>query len=627
MKRIASGTQVASMPTHPADSGTPGQFADASTTPSATPTQLTPKWCNSVQEAIIRPIEDAGEVLSDDMDQFKNVVAGVHGIKAHATDTGTVSTPKTRAVVAVVGSRATGVGSGCFAGGSGVASGQGAAVLGGESVNASGQNATCVGGGSNAASALDTTCVGGTSAVASAAQAATLGGDNPTASGLKSVAIGGHDLTASGENAAAIGGDTNVAAAAESFCGGGNSHDIQSGSTRAAVVGGNNHTITAARAIALGGDSHTLAGADSAGLAGANNIVSAAKGFVIGGTGNDVQSGAAQSGIIASDTCTVTSDSSKPNKVLIASLGATLANDNDPASSGADGYCLAGGHTNDPVSGGATNVDVTWLLSSKHGTLELDNATVLAGADYAEYFPNATEEVIPPGSLVARQGKTVRLARPGDRVLGVVSAAPSVVGNAAGLSWSGAKLRDEWGALVYEEREVCRFEITEVQQIEHCRFKVVEAGPKGKKVVKHRFKGPVSKCPIDIPASAERYLVATPVVVYRYHGPVSKCPVEIPADAKRWISRDPVRNPDYDPSRPYVARRHRPDQWTAVALLGQVRVRIGKGVEEGDYLTPGADGCALGTLARPDGRPVEVMEITTPFDAARGYGVALCLVG
>ena len=93
------------------------------------------------------------------------------------------------------------------------------------------------------------------------------------------------------------------------------------------------------------------------------------------------------------------------------------------------------------------------------------------------------------------------------------------------------------------------------------------------------------------------------------------------------MSRDPVRNPDFDPAQPYSPRQARPEAWTCVALLGQVRVRIGQQVEESDYLTPGADGCALGTLARPDGRLLEVMEITTPYDKARGYGVALCLVG
>lgn len=562
MKRIASGTQVASIPTFPADTGTPGYFADAATTPSATPTAITPKWVNAVQEAVCQTIEGAGVALSDTMSQFADVVKGVHGIKAHATDTGVVSTPLSRAVVAVVGSRATGVGAGCFGGGYGLASGQAAAVVGGETMNATGQNSGCFGGGSHTASALGAVCVGGVSGSASAAEAGTFAGDNPTASATKAVAIGGHDLTASGENGAAVGGDTNIAGALNSFVGGGSSHDVQSGATGGAVLGGLNHTISGARSTAMGGDSHQITGADS---------------FALGGEDGTIA--AAQSGAIATDTCIILDGSGKPNKVLVASLGATLESDGNPSGGGADGYCLAGGHTNDPV-GGATNVDVTWLLSSKHGTLALDNTTLISGADYAEYFPNVTEGIIPPGSLVSRQGKKVRLARPGDRVLGVVSAAPSVVGNAAGLAWSGAKLRDEWGAIVYEEREVCRFETTDDEG-----------------------------------------------VVYQYRGLVSKCPVEIPADAERWMSRDPVRNPAFDPSQAYSPRQARPDQWTCVALLGQVRVRIGPDVEEGDYLTPGLDGCAVGTLARPDGRPVEVMEITTPYNPVTGYGVALCLVG
>jgi hypothetical protein len=580
MKRIASGSQVASIPTFPADTGTPGYFADAATTPSATPTAITSKWVTSLQEAVCQTIEGAGVALSDTMSQFADVVKGVHAVKAHATDTGVVSPPLARAVVAAVGSRATGVGSGCFAGGSGLASGQAAAVLGGETMNATGQNSACVGGGSHTASALDAVCVGGTSGLASAADAGTFAGDNPTASAAKAVAIGGHDLTASAANAAAIGGDTNVAAADESFVGGGNSHDIQSGSTRAAVVGGNNHTITAARAIALGGDSHTLGGADSAALGGANNIVSAAKSFVIGGTGNDIASGAAQCGVLASDTCQIMATSSKTNMLLLASKYAELHTDGDPSGGGADGFCVAGGYSGSDPGATVTNTNLEWLLSSKHGTLALDNTSLISGADYAELFENAVDGVIPPGSLVARAGRKVRLARPGDRVLGVVSANPSVVGNAADLNWSGRKLRDEWGAIVYEDVELVAFEVT---------------GEDG--------------------------------VTYLYDGPLSACPVPVPEGTPVRVSREPARNPDFDASLPYVARRHRPDQWTAVALLGQVRVRIGKGVEEGDYLTPGADGCALGTLARPDGRPVEVMEITTPFDAARGHGVALCLVG
>lgn len=657
MSRIATGSQVASLPTHAAAIGTPGYAADASTTPSADPTELDACWVNHTQEARVRVIEDAGETPSrTDFDQFKNVVAGVHGIKAHATTLTNVSTPKTRTVVgstsstasaakALVGASSGGVASGeesmclgtqgtstatarnaaVIASNAGLAGAAQAVVLGCDSATASGAQSVCLGGTAQNATAARTAVVGGTSGAASAADAGTFAGDNPTASGLKAVAAGGHDLTASGENAAAIGGDTNVAAAAESFCGGGNSHDIQSGSTRAAVVGGNNHTINAARAIALGGDTHSLTGADSAALGGSNNIAQAAKSFVIGGTGNDVA--AAQCGVLASDTCQIMNTDSKTNMLLLGSKYAELHNDGDPSGGGIDGFCVAGGYSGSDPGATVVNTNIEWLLSSKHGTLALDNTTLISGADYAELFENAVDGVIPPGSLVARAGRKVKIAEPGDRVLGVVSAAPSVVGNSADLGWSGRKLRDEWGALVYEDVEMCRFEVTEIQPVEHCRFKLVETGPKGGKVVKYRYRGRVAACPVEIPAAAERYFVDRPVVVYRYHGPAATCPVEIPADAERWVSRDPVRNPDFDPSRPYVARRHRPDQWTAVALLGQVRVRIGKGVEEGDFLTPGADGCALGSSAGPSGRPVEVMEITQPYDPAKGYGIALCLVG
>jgi hypothetical protein len=546
MKRIASGSQVASIPTFPADTGTPGYFADAATTPSATPTAITPKWVTSVQEALVRTQEDGGLTPSDDLDQFKDCVAGVHAVKANSSTTGVATTPKTRAIITSSSSTSSGAESLVAASTSGIASAANATVIGCNIGVASAANATCIGGSANTASAARAAAIGGSSGNASAADAGTFAGDNPTASGLKAVAAGGHDLTASGENAAAIGGDTNVAAADESFVGGGNSHDIQSGSTRAAVVGGNNHTITAARAIALGGDSHILGGADSAALGGANNIVSAAKSFVIGGTGNDIASGAAQCGVLASDTCQIMATSSKTNMLLVASKNAELHTDGDPSSGGADGFCLALGYNASNPGATVINTNLTIMLAGKHGIIQTSGAITAStdpNSDFAEMFENAEPGSIPDGTLLARVGRKVRIARPGDRVMGVVSATPGILLGTGGLHYAKRYATNEFGRPLLNE------------------------------------------------------------------------------DGSRMDAQG------YDNQRPNVARTARPDEWTAVALVGQVRVRIGKGVEEGDYLTPGADGCALGTLARPDGRPVEVMEITTPFDAARGYGVALCLVG
>jgi hypothetical protein len=536
-------------------------------------------------------IEDAGETPSrTDFDQFKNVVAGVHGIKAHATTLTNVSTPKTRTVVgstsstasaakALVGASSGGVASGeesmclgtqgtstatarnaaVIASNAGLAGAAQAVVLGCDSATASGAQSVCLGGTAQNATAARTAVVGGTSGAASAADAGTFAGDNPTASGLKAVAAGGHDLTASGENAAAIGGDTNVAAASESFCGGGNSHDIQAGATRAAAVGGDNHTISGARGIALGGSNHILTSADAVALGGANNIVSGSKGVCLGGDtntadgldsqclgGDDNFANADASAVVMCDASRTLDNASFDHMVLVSSKNARLASDGDPSAGGADGYCLALGYSGSAPGAVTVNTNLTIMLAGKHGIIQTSGAITAStdpNSDFAEMFENAEPGIIPDGTLLARVGRKVRIARPGDRVMGVVSATPGILLGTGGLHYAKRYATNEFGRPLLNE------------------------------------------------------------------------------DGSRMDA------PGYDTQRPNVARTARPDEWTAVALVGQVRVRIGKGVEEGDYLTPGADGCALGTLARPDGRPVEVMEITTPFDAARGYGVALCLVG
>lgn len=82
------------------------------------------------------------------------------------------------------------------------------------------------------------------------------------------------------------------------------------------------------------------------------------------------------------------------------------------------------------------------------------NAT---GADYAEYFqwadgnPDGADRV---GRFVALAGEQIRLAGPGDGfLLGVVSGAPSVTGDAHDDQWRGMFLEDVYGRPVYEERD------------------------------------------------------------------------------------------------------------------------------------------------------------------------------
>ncbi|NIZ13203.1 DUF2793 domain-containing protein [Phaeobacter sp. HF9A] len=71
------------------------------------------------------------------------------------------------------------------------------------------------------------------------------------------------------------------------------------------------------------------------------------------------------------------------------------------------------------------------------------------GADYAEYFewldgnPEGEDR---RGLAVLCEGEKIRPARAGETPIGVVSAAPCVIGNDDGGAWAGRDLRDAYGA-------------------------------------------------------------------------------------------------------------------------------------------------------------------------------------
>ena len=83
-----------------------------------------------------------------------------------------------------------------------------------------------------------------------------------------------------------------------------------------------------------------------------------------------------------------------------------------------------------------------------------------------------------------------------------------------------------------------------------------------------------------------------------------------------------VENPDYDPEREYFERAKRPE-WHIVGLLGQVHVRIDSSVQAGGYIKSNDEG--IGTEDELE-QGWYVMKVTTPYNEAKGYGVALCLV-
>ena len=102
--------------------------------------------------------------------------------------------------------------------------------------------------------------------------------------------------------------------------------------------------------------------------------------------------------------------------------------------------------------------------------------------------------------------------------------------------------------------------------------------------------------------------------------------------SKEWIDDEgntyseevetPIANPDYvELDEDYIDRSQRPE-WNVVGLVGQVFTRIDATVSVNDYIK--ADK-GVGTKDNNNGF-YRVLEITTPYDTEKGYGVAVVLI-
>lgn len=157
-----------------------------------------------------------------------------------------------------------------------------------------------------------------------------------------------------------------------------------------------------------------------------------------------------------------------------------------------------------------------------------------SGADYAEFFEWADANLQGEdrvGRFVTMEGDKIKLAQPGDYILGIVSGNPCIVGN-ADEDWRGRWLRDDFDRFVREYLEFDREEVTV---------------PEGKD--ESEFLGD----PAIIKKGDKIYRVTTRVVDH---------------ETPFWRLK---ANPDYDPSQAYIERQDRPE-WNAVGMLGVLAV-------------------------------------------------------
>lgn len=575
-----NATSAGAAPSVPAVlSASPSYFTNG--VPSVTPpTTVDDWWLNTVlAELVAIATIDGASLDKANNDQCAEVLQPIRGIKGGTSDSTATSTTFKGMIAASTTSRANNA-TAAFV----------AACVFGYATGAASAAIASTGTIANSAEATGANALVAASYGASATNKASAAGDRSAV--IASKAVGNAVVTHADSEASAVvacvggvaglsvnGTATGAFASKGGFVGDATSEASALLASEDCQVGGSGIKCSAALASGAGSyadadftlvaaceDGSSASGTTSAAVASTDARASGARSFV-GAAADALVSGAGSAALavgVAGDSATMTV--SKRRSAMIAcrrshvglgsDAGQSLLVASDRAELVDDNTLALGYHaTTTPTFDGTTNKNLTIKFDGVNGDGYFDGAADVGAADYAELFELALEGVpMPPGVLVALDddGKA-RIATAGDDVIGVATMAPSVLGNAAPLNWSGRYLVDEWGV------------------------------------------------------------------------PLTQTITETLEDGREVSRRVRVENPAYDPALAYVPRKQRRDQFVAVGLLGQLRVAVGAGVRPGQSLVPGADGVAVGGKSK--GRGVRVMRILSPFDAARGYGIALAFVG
>lgn len=323
----------------------------------------------------------------------------------------------------------------------------------------------------------------------------------------------------------------------------------------------------------------------SANIAGfGNHIKSTDTSATVASRGTTVDGSARYSAAVASYNTTVTGGTNENSLGSFATAGCTVTGSCSVAI-GAN-QCQATGQGS-IVSGRRTinNVNRSFALgeasSGSASTANrkihlLSNGNIMAAGtitgsvaftDYAEFFENAENGVIPLGTLVELVGKKVRPAN-GDDILGVISATAFIAAGDSPFTWQGRFLTGEFGEILTHEIPDPDYEA----MIPDCSWR-----------------------PSEDETEDDRPMIPNPL--------------------PREMVTIPAENPAYNPDIPNIPRSERPEEWSCVGLIGQVFVRVADGVSVGDYLKA-ENGIGVRSEVKTN---VRVMEI-------KKDGVAFCLI-
>lgn len=202
----------------------------------------------------------------------------------------------------------------------------------------------------------------------------------------------------------------------------------------------------------------------------------------------------------------------------------------------------------DDATAGTYRANIHHLTTAGEGWFAKGTSTT--NADYAEYYEWLDGNVYNEdriGLLVTLDGEKIKLANFGDEILGIISGTAAVIGDDPASSWKRKYLTDDFGRIIYEDRE--DFEEIIVEKINEETGEIYEE---------------------------------TEIVSLGF-------------------SKYPILNPEYDPTQEYIPRSERPE-WDIVGLLGKLYVRDDGTATVNGYATVRENGIATTSLNKTNMR-------------------------
>lgn len=263
----------------------------------------------------------------------------------------------------------------------------------------------------------------------------------------------------------------------------------------------------------------------------------------------------------------------------------------------------------DGSTGGASSANRKMHLHS-NGDMDLAGSLKQSQTftDIAKMFENIEPVAIPVGSLVAWEGRKVRLAKAGDVAFSVHSRTFAILLGDSAFTWASRTLRDDFGEIIYHE-------------IPDPDWPSEIPDPAWPKEVPNPAHPQFDRVPVTNESGEVTGYVEIIATL-----PTIPNPIEPPMIATTQAQpkvKVPMENPDYDASLEQIPRSERRNEWTPVAHVGEVFTRVDASVVMDDYVTPSV---VPGVGTKADGvTKLRCMEILRDYDNSRGYAIALCL--